>query len=72
LKPIMITLLYLTSFGDVEIATPFEINTSCYNWYEQNVTVNERKKRKLFSSHVYHTYKGKQTIGYICSDNVPQ
>ena len=72
MKPIMITLLYLTSFGDVEIAKPFEIHTSCHSWYEQNVKVNENKKRKLFSSLVYHTYRGKRTIGYICSDNVPQ
>jgi len=68
----MITLLYLTSLGDVQIATPFEINQSCDSWFHHNVKVHEQKKRKLFSNHVYHEYKGKQVIGYIFNDEPPQ
>ena len=64
MKPIMITLLYLTFGGDIKLDT-FEIQDSCSSWFHNNVTVHERKQRKLFSSHVYHEYEGKQDIGYI-------
>ena len=69
----MITLLYLTPMGDIKQHS-FEIPSkeSCSSWFEREVKVNERKKRKLFSSHVYHTYKGKQVIGYICGGEEPQ
>ena len=52
----------------------FEIvsKQSCESWYEANVRVLERKKRKMFSSLYYHEYKGKQVIGYVCSDEPPQ
>jgi len=71
MKPIMITLLYLSTFGDIKLDT-FEIQSSCSSWFQQNVKVNERKQRKVFSNHIYHTYKDKQVIGYICSGNEPQ
>ena len=67
----MITLLYLTFGGDIKMDT-FEINQSCDSWFHHNVKVHEQKKRKLFSNHVYHEYKGKQVIGYICNDEPPQ
>ena len=72
-KITMITLLYLTPMGDIKQHS-FEIPSkeSCSSWFEREVKVNERKKRKLFSSHVYHTYKGKQVIGYICGGEEPQ
>ena len=65
--------LYLTPMGDIKQHS-FEIpsKTSCSSWFHSNVKVNERKKRKLFSSHVYHTYKGKQVIGYVCGGEEPQ
>ena len=71
MKPIMITLLYLTTFGDIKLDT-FEINTSCSSWFHQNVKVHERKQRKIFSNHYYHTYKDKHVVGYICGGNEPQ
>ena len=71
MKPIMITLLYLTAFGDIKLDS-FEIHSSCESWYHHNVKVHERKQRKLFSSHYYHKYQGKDVIGYICSDEPPQ
>mgnify|MGYP003625072707 FL=1 len=71
MKPIMITLMYLTFGGDIKLNT-FEIQTSCSSWFQHNVKVIEKKKRKLFSSHEYHLYDNKQVIGYICSDNPPQ
>tara|TARA_A100001201_G_scaffold16663_1_gene19622 strand:- start:5988 stop:6200 length:213 start_codon:yes stop_codon:yes gene_type:complete len=70
MKPIIISLLYLTTFGDVKIET-FEIQQSCSAWFQTNVRVNEQK-RKLFSNHFYHEYNGKQVIGYICGGNEPQ
>ena len=59
--------------GDIKQHS-FEIPSkeSCSSWFEREVKVNERKKRKLFSSHVYHTYKGKQVIGYVCGGEEPQ
>ena len=72
-KITMITLLYLTPMGDIKQHS-FEIPSkeSCSSWFEREVKVNERKKRKLFSSHVYHTYKGKQVVGYVCGGEEPQ
>ena len=70
MKTIIITLLYLTTFGEVKLDS-FEINESCSAWFHTNVTVHERKKRKLFSNHVYHMYEGKQVIGYICDGDEP-
>ena len=70
-KLTIITLLYLTPMGDIKQHS-FEIYTSCSRWFHTNVTVHERKKRKLFSSHTYHMYDGKQVIGYICGGEEPQ
>ena len=67
----MITLLYLTFGGDIKMDT-FEIYTDCSGWVHQNVNVLENRKRTLFSNHVYHEYKGKKVIGYICGDEPPQ
>ena len=72
-KIVIITLLFLTWDGEIKQQS-FEIPSkeSCSSWFEREVKVNERKKRKLFSSHVYHTYKGKQVIGYVCGGEEPQ
>ena len=71
MNPIIITLLYLTTFGDIKQQS-FEINESCSAWFHTNVRVIEKKKRYLFSNHFYHEYKGKQVIGYYCSGEEPQ
>ena len=70
---VTITLLYLTLLGNIEM-TSFEIPSkeSCESWYHHNVKVTERKQRKVFSNLYYHEYKGKQVIGYVCSDEPPQ
>ena len=72
-KVTIITLLYLTTMGDIKQES-FEIvsKESCESWYTHNVRVTEQKQRKLFSSHTYHEYKGKQVIGYICGGDEPQ
>jgi hypothetical protein len=72
-KVTIITLLYLTTLGDIKMQS-FEVvsGDSCESWYHHNVKITEKKKRKLFSNHVYHEYKGKQVIGYICDDKPPQ
>ena len=49
-----------------------QIFESCDSWFHTNIKVLEKKKRKLFSNHVYHEYEGKQVIGYICGDEPPQ
>ena len=71
MKPVIITLLYLTTMGDIKM-TSFEIHTSCETWYHYNVKITERKQRKLFSNLYYHEHDGKQVIGYICGDDPPQ
>jgi len=72
-KVTIITLLYLTTMGDIKQQS-FEVvsGDTCESWFHHNVKVNERKQRKMFSNHVYHEYKGKQVIGYICGDEPPQ
>ena len=73
MKPVIITLLFLTTFGDIKMKS-FEVASgeSCESWYHLNVRVHERKQRKLFSNLYYHEYNGKQVIGYICDDEPPQ
>ena len=71
MKPIMITLMYLTFGGDIKLDT-FEIHTSCSSWFDTNVKVEENKKRKLFSSLEYHVYKDKKVVGYVCAGNEPR
>ena len=72
-KIVIITLLFLTWNGEIKQQS-FEIPSkeSCESWYHHNVKIHERKQRKMFSNHVYHEYKGKQVIGYICNDALPQ
>ena len=70
-KVTIITLLYLTTLGDIKQES-FEIFESCESWFHHNVRIIEPKKRKLFSNLYYHEYKGKDVIGYICSDKPPQ
>ena len=73
MKPVIITLLYLTTFGEIKQES-FEVVSggTCESWYHHNVKIEERKQRKVFSNHYYHKYQDKDVIGYICSDDVPQ
>ena len=73
MKPVIITLLYLSTLGQIE-QTSFEVASgeTCESWYHHNVRITERKQRKMFSNLYYHDYKGKQVIGYICGDEPPQ
>ena len=71
MKPIIITLLYLTFGGDIKMET-FEIHTTCSSWFHTNVAQKENKKTTLFQNRTYHVYKGKKVIGYICGDEPPQ
>ena len=49
-KVTIITLLYLTTLGDIKQES-FEVvsGDSCESWFHHNVRVVEKKKRKLFS-----------------------
>ena len=40
MKPIIITLLYLTTFGEIKLDR-FEIFESCSAWYDRNVKVEQ-------------------------------
>ena len=73
MKPVIITLLYLSTMGQIE-QTSFEVASgeTCEAWYHHNVRITERKQRKMFSNLYYHEYKGKQVVGYICGDEPPQ
>ena len=71
MKPIIITLMYLTFGGDIKMET-FEIHTTCSSWFHTNVVQIENKKTTLFSNRTYHVYKDKRVIGYICADHPPQ
>ena len=46
MKPIMITLLYLTFGGDIKMDT-FEIQEDCSGWFHHNVKVLENKKKNF-------------------------
>ena len=72
-KVTIITLLYLTTLGDIKMES-FEVvgKETCESWYHNNVRVTEIKQRKMFSNLYYHEYKGKQVIGYVCGDEPPQ
>ena len=73
MKPVIITLLYLSTMGQIE-QTSFEVASgeTCESWYHHNVRITERKQRKMVSNLYYHEYKGKQVVGYICGDEPPQ
>ena len=45
MKPIMITLMYLTFGGDIKLDT-FEIHENCSGWFHTNVKIEENKKKK--------------------------
>ena len=71
MKPIMITLLYLTFGGDIK-QERFEIFTSCSSWFNTNVAVHEKRKKTFLSNHYYHTYKDKKVIASIFGGEAPQ
>ena len=71
MKPIIITLLYLTFGGDIKMET-FEIHTTCSSWFHTNVAQIENKKTTLFGNRTYHVYKDKRVIGCICEGHEPQ
>ena len=50
----------------------FEIQQECDTWFHHNVAVIEKRKKTFMSNHVYHEYKGKKVIGYVCGGEEPQ
>tara|TARA_A100001388_G_scaffold231284_1_gene183555 strand:+ start:45 stop:272 length:228 start_codon:yes stop_codon:yes gene_type:complete len=75
MKPVIITLLFITFWGDIKMDT-FEIPSgeSCSSWYHSNVAIEKNRKYKPFTNqNIYiHKYEGKRVIGYICGGNEPQ
>ena len=68
MKPIMITLMYLTFGGDIKLDR-FEIHgISCSGWWYQNVVVKEKQKKTFMTNHYYYVYNKKRVIGYICDE----
>ena len=47
MKPIMITLLYLTFGGDIKLDT-FEIHQECSGWVNSNITITSIGFYNLF------------------------
>ena len=75
MKPVMITILFITFFGDIKMET-FEVPSgeSCSSWYYSNIAIEKNRKYKPFTNqNIYtHKYKGKNVIGYICGGEEPQ
>ena len=65
MKPIMITLMYLTFGGDIKLES-FEVQDSCHSWWTTNVVQTEKRKKTFMSNHYYYMYDKKRVIGYIC------
>ena len=70
MKPIMITLMYLTFGGDIKLKS-FEINESCSGWWHHNVVQKEKRKKTFMTNHYYYVYDNKKVVGYICNDKEP-
>lgn len=70
MKPIMITLMYLTFGGDIKLES-FEINESCSGWWHHNVVQKEKRKKTFMTNHYYYVYDNKKVVGYICNDKEP-
>ena len=70
MKPIMITLMYLTFGGDIKLDT-FEINESCSGWWHHNVVQKEKRKKTFMTNHYYYVYDNKKVVGYMCNDKEP-
>tara|TARA_Y100001937_G_scaffold88270_1_gene119377 strand:- start:373 stop:588 length:216 start_codon:yes stop_codon:yes gene_type:complete len=70
MKSLIITLIILLPGGKTDLKDVEIFDSSCYTWYQQNVTMGEIKTT-LFSRRSYHVYDGKRVIGYICNDKEP-
>tara|TARA_R100001086_G_scaffold245012_1_gene175403 strand:+ start:166 stop:381 length:216 start_codon:yes stop_codon:yes gene_type:complete len=70
MKSLIITLIILLPGGKTDLKDIEIFDSSCYTWYQQNVTMSERKTT-LFSRRSFHTYDGERVIGYICNDKEP-
>ncbi len=75
MKPVMITILFITFFGDIKTQT-FEVPSgeSCSSWYYSNIVIEKNRKYKPFTNqNIYtHKYQGKNVIGYICGGDEAQ
>tara|TARA_R100000900_G_scaffold126619_2_gene101225 strand:- start:292 stop:507 length:216 start_codon:yes stop_codon:yes gene_type:complete len=71
MKPIMITLMYLTFGGDIKLTT-FEINDSCSSWWHHNVVAKEKQKKTFMTNHYYYMHDKKRVVGYICGGEEPK
>ena len=71
MKPIIITLMYLTFGGDIKLDS-FEIFTNCSSWFNTHVVSVDKRKQTLWSNRSYHVYKDKKVVGYVCQGKEPQ
>ena len=70
MKPIIITLMYLTFGGDIKLDS-FEIFTNCSSWFNTHVVSVDKRKQTLWSNRSYHVYKDKKVVGYVCQGKEP-
>jgi len=55
MKPIMITLMYLTFGGDIKLDT-FEIHQECSGWFNSNITITEKEKENFYREIIITTH----------------
>jgi len=70
MKPIIITLMYLTFGGDIKLDS-FEIQQSCGSWWHTNVVQYEKRKKTFMTNHYYYMYNKKRVVGYVCNGKEP-
>ena len=44
------------------------LDTSCSNWYNNNVEIKESIIKLKNRNHYIHKYQGKTVFGYVCSN----
>lgn len=44
------------------------LDTSCSNWYNNNVEIKERIIKLKNRNHYIHKYQDKTVFGYVCSN----
>ena len=70
MKPIMITLMYLTFGGDIKLDS-FETQQSCSSWWHNNVVQYEKRKKTFMTNNYYYMYNKKRVVGYVCNGKEP-
>ena len=71
MKSLIISLIILLPGDKTDLKNIEIFDSSCYTWYQKNVTMTV-KKTTLFEQRSFHYYKKKRVVGYICGNTTPQ